>query len=189
MKKPKSHVILNFILFQTLWFCAVFGGAQGWSLWVWPVILIMLISQGLLMKQWRRDFFMLGVGALFCLALEPIWLHNELLQYNQWSSTLFAPHWIWALWMSFAVSFHYSFSWLQGRYLLGAAFGGIGGVLSVTMGIRIGAASAPEGWLAFAVIYGLVWACAVPLLAFIARRSNADDSSSSGSAERESRFA
>lgn len=173
MKTQSSAVLINAIGFHTLWLVAVFGAAGGWSLWVWPVVISMFVLQASVTGQWRRDLQTLLYGALLCLLLEPIWLLLQVVSYHQWQSLWLAPHWIWALWLSFAVSFHYSFSWLQRRYWLAAAFGGIGGVFSVTMGMQFGAAEAPMGWLSFALIYGPLWAVAVPLLAFVTGRMTA----------------
>ena len=100
--------------------------------------------------------------------MEPLWLRPEVLQYRNWDQHWRAPHWVWTLWLGFAVSFRYSLNWLCGRPVLAALLGALGGVFSVTMGIRLGAATAPQGWLLLAMVYGVSWAIAVPLLAQVA---------------------
>ncbi len=165
MKSLTAPVLINAFGFQLLWAAAVLGGARETSLPAWGVLALMLVLQWRCDIRWARNAGMVGWGLLLCLLFEPIWLSTGLLVYTGWEHGWLAPGWIWALWLGFAVSFHYSLRWLCGRPWLGAAFGAFGGVFSVTIGIRLGAASAPQGWLPMALAYAAVWAIAVPLLA------------------------
>ncbi|EKF75552.1 hypothetical protein A11A3_01727 [Alcanivorax hongdengensis A-11-3] len=168
MKKDSLLIIGNALAFQLLWFAAVLGGSG----WAWSVLAPMVLIQCLAGGHWRRDGRMLLIGGGLCLALEPLWLASSLLVYQQWHSQWLAPPWIWALWLGFAVSFHYSLYWLQGRPWLAALIGAIGGVVSVTAGLRLGAAVTPQGWLPFAMVYGGAWALAVPFMAWVAGRQD-----------------
>ena len=143
MKRLPAPLIINFVGFQLLWAAAVFGGAREMSWPSWTVLAVMLAGQWWFDPRWSKNVAMLLWGLVLCLLLEPIWLSSGLLAYTGWQHPWLAPAWIWALWLGFAVSFHYSLNWLCGRPWLGAAFGAIGGVFSVTMGMRLGAASAP----------------------------------------------
>jgi len=166
MKRLPAPLIINFAGFQLLWAAAVLGGARDMSWPSWVVLGGMLAGQWWFDPRWIKNTSMLLWGLVLCLLLEPIWLSSGLLAYTGWDHPWLAPGWIWALWLGFAVSFHYSLRWLCGRPWLGAAFGAVGGIFSVTMGIRLGAASAPLDWLPIAMTYGVVWAVAVPLLAY-----------------------
>lgn len=168
MNFPTRAVIVNFFAFQLLWAAAVMGAAQGVELLAWGVLIAMVAAQVTLTRQWRQDLLLIATGALLCLLMEPLWLLPDVLQYRDWQQHWWAPHWVWALWLGFAVSFRYSLNWLCGRPVLAALFGALGGVFSVTMGIRLGAATAPQGWLLLATVYGVSWAIAVPLLAQVA---------------------
>ncbi|MEQ3681907.1 MAG: DUF2878 domain-containing protein [Alcanivorax sp.] len=175
MNRHTVVVIINFFAFQLLWVAAVLGGSQGAVVPAWGVLATMLVAQIALTRQWKQDIFLITAGGLMCALMEPLWLLPEALQYKSWQQHWWAPPWVWALWMGFAASFRYSLSWLCGRPVFAALFGGLGGVFSVMMGIRLGAATAPQGWLLLAIIYGISWAIAVPLLAKIASMTKRED--------------
>ena len=168
MRLHARAVIVNVISFQLLWAAAVLGAAQGVSVLAGGVLGVMVVAQVALTRQWRQDLLLIAAGGLLCVLMEPLWLRPEVLQYRNWEQHWWAPHWVWTLWLGFAVSFRYSLNWLCGRPVLAALLGALGGVFSVTMGIRLGAATAPQGWLLLAMVYGVSWAIAVPLLAQVA---------------------
>lgn len=161
-------VIVNFFAFQLLWAAAVLGASQDVAVLAWGVLVMMVVTQIALTRQWRHDMLLMVAGGALCVLMEPLWLLPDVLQYRHWQQHWWAPHWVWALWLGFAVSFRYSLNWLCGRPVLAALFGALGGVFSVTIGIRLGAATAPQGWPLLAMIYGTSWAIAVPLLAQVA---------------------
>ncbi|MBF5056933.1 hypothetical protein Y5W_02227 [Alcanivorax sp. 521-1] len=165
-----AALAVNFIGFQLLWFVAVYGAARGWGAAALLVLLAMQAGVWALNRGWRRDAPLLAVGALACLLCEPLWMAPQLIRYVDWPAGWLAPAWIWALWLGFAVSFNYCLAWLRRRLMLAAVFGALGGVFSVTVGIRLGAADTPHGWWALALVYGVVWAAVVPGLAWLARR-------------------
>ncbi|ASK33436.1 hypothetical protein CEK62_03065 [Alcanivorax sp. N3-2A] len=172
MTRSFAPLALNFVGFQLLWFVAVYGGAQGWGDAALAVLVVMQAGVWALGRPWRRDLPLLCAGAFACIVLEPVWMVPGLIHYQGWSYSWLAPGWIWALWLGFAVSFNYCLAWLCGRPLLAALFGGIGGVISVTVGIRLGAATTPQGWLPLALSYAAIWALVVPALALLAQRVN-----------------
>ncbi len=80
-----------------------------------------------------------------------------------------SPPWMVSLWMNFAATLGSSLGWLQGRPLLAALFGGLGGPLSYWAGARLGAIEL-AGWPSLAVL-AVVWAVATPWLVGRAARS------------------
>jgi hypothetical protein len=81
-----------------------------------------------------------------------------------------APPWIIAMWMKFAITFHFCLGWLSGRYLLASVLGAIGGPLSFSAGARLGAVEfGPPIAVSYAAV-GLAWAIALPALVAIADR-------------------
>ncbi|MCK0153020.1 DUF2878 domain-containing protein [Alcanivorax sp. S6407] len=168
----KTHTLafwINLAGFQLLWPAAVLGAASGTPHLAWVVLFVMCALMFIAGADWKRDVCMLVAGFLACLLLEPLWLVSGSITYVDWTSRWLAPGWIWALWGGFAVSFFYCLAWLQTRPLIAMAFGGIGGAVSVLMGIRLGAAQAPSGEWQLMVLYGSVWAMVVPLFAALAR--------------------
>lgn len=168
-------MIGNFILFQVLWFAAIFGAASGRSLPVFVALSLLLLWGCLWRSPWRADLRMALAGLLVGLSVEPLWLSLGLIEYRLQSVALLPPAWILALWVGFAVTFNYSLSWLQGRLLLAAVFGASGSVLSVLAGVRFAAADAPAGLLPLALVYGAAWAVLVPALAWWAARGRRID--------------
>ena len=164
MNASRRAVIGNFLLFQTLWFAAVMGGARGLH---WPALLalaaLLLWNLGHGAAGWREARMLLG-GLAVALVLEPLWLASGVIQYvGQWHPLL-PPLWILALWCGFALTFNHSLAWLQGRLRLAALLGAVGSAGSVIAGVRFAAADAPQGLIVLAVTYGALWALAVPLL-------------------------
>ncbi|MCG8393051.1 MAG: DUF2878 domain-containing protein [Pseudomonadales bacterium] len=173
MKSISPVILFNVVAFQLLWAAAVMGAAAGLPWLAWLVLMGMLAGQWWLGGPWRQDLFMMAVGALACLLLEPVWLVSDILAYRDWQYAWLAPGWIWALWMGFAVSFHYALGWLGQHPVAGILLGALGGGFSVIMGIRLGAASAPQGEMMLVLVYALTWSLTVPLLAALARRHRA----------------
>lgn len=169
MKRSFLALAVNFVGYQLLWAAAVYGAARGWPEAAWAVLVPMVFFSSLFSRRWHDDLRMLLAGAVACLIFEPLWLAPSYIHYVNWSHHWVAPGWIWALWLGFAVSFNYCLGWLRQRLWLAALFGAVGGVISVTVGARIGAASMPHGWWALALSYGFGWLVAVPILAGLSR--------------------
>ena len=96
------------------------------------------------------------------------------------------PVWIAVLWAAFAATFHTSFSWLQGRYVLASVFGAIFGPLAYLGGeslgaLQIGIQSRELGLVALS----LEWALALPLGLWIAEtvRQRASEPPSSANSQ------
>lgn len=83
----------------------------------------------------------------------------------------FSPPWMVLLWMNFAATLDFSLKGLQGRYLLSAVLGSIGGPAAYYSGAKLGAMTTiPEtGDL---LVLSAAWAVAVPALFWIAGRIN-----------------
>lgn len=166
----RSHVIGHAIGFNVLWFAAVIGASQGQVLPAYAALAGLFCWGALLGRHWRRDLQLAIAGVLFSLTLEPIWLSQGRLQYALQGELNLPPGWITALWAAFAISFCHSLRWLQGRWILAALIGGIGGMLSLTAGVRLGAVEMPQGAWSLAAIYAPIWALATPALAWLAQR-------------------
>ncbi|WP_133491229.1 DUF2878 domain-containing protein [Alcanivorax sp. 24] len=149
---------------------AVIGSARQWVVPAWSVVVIMLAVLWTLERNWRADLRLLVAGALCCVLVEPFLMFTGVLHYVTGGGTWWPPSWIWSLWLGFAVSFNYSLAWLRRRPRWAAVVGAMGGVFSVTAGIRFGAASAPLGWMPMALCYAPIWAVIVPFLASLSRR-------------------
>jgi Protein of unknown function (DUF2878) len=84
-----------------------------------------------------------------------------------------SPVWMVALWVNLAVTLRSSLDWLSRRYLLAALVGAGSGPPAYLAGVRLGAAQLGGGWSLLAI--AVSWAAAMPLLVWLADRTNAPD--------------
>ena len=152
--------LINAILFQTAWFAAVLGAANGIP-WLGTLVLLPVLAVNIRLADLRRAeaCLILAAGLLgfaFDTALVAAGVFTPvqyLLPYP------LSPPWMVGLWMSFAATLNVSMSWLQGRYLTAALFGAAGGPLAYLSGARLGAtATEPDqyGLLLLAVGWGVI---------------------------------
>ena len=166
---------LSLLGYEAVWFIAVIGAGHGMA---WPGVLGMLVYallQLLIARNWRTDLSLMAVALVFGFVLDGALIRSGLASYAAgWSGVAVAPAWILALWGTFALTFSQSLRYLQTRLGLAALLGLVGGPLAY-----LGAA---RGWhvVTFAdpawrglLVLGIGWALATPVLAWLARRSNA----------------
>ncbi|TLM65755.1 MAG: DUF2878 domain-containing protein [Deltaproteobacteria bacterium] len=160
--------LLNAALFQAAWFAAVLGAAGGWP-WLGPLATVPVLGINLAMSDDRRGELLLWGGAgLLGLAFDSALMSAGLFAPVQtvpgWP---FSPPWMIALWLNFAATLNVSLSWLQGRPLLSAAFGAIGGPLAYCGGAGLGATVSFPSEAAIAAL-AVGWGVVTPLLFRIA---------------------
>ena len=106
----------NFIASQLLWLAAVAGAAHGhW--WLGPLAFLLFAVVQLAPRYRARGDVMLMLLALpVGLVVDSTMAATGLLHYaSPFPSPHFAPVWILALWMGFALTFNHSLAWLMGR--------------------------------------------------------------------------
>lgn len=180
--QEKFAIYGNAIIFQALWFASILGAKASMA---WPAILLLLtlVCWGFVFsKQIQTDLRMLIVGVLVAFSVEPIWIGQGLVIYPLQPESYFPPLWIVALWAGFAVSFNHSLRWLREKYLLCTVLGGFGSICSITAAFRLDAIALPQGWLAFVIQYGIVWAIIVPILSWYSAKIAGDKSANNLSA-------
>lgn len=181
MKVSKTHLLINFALFQFAWFACVLGGARDLPLAGTSTVALAVAVHLYLVKTARAELALIGAVALIGTAWDSIIVSTGLMSYP--SGTFaegLAPHWIIAMWVNFAITLNVSMNWLKGRPLVAAVFGGIGGPLAYLTGYKLGGVAIPDLWLALG-IQGLGWAIILPLLLQLAERfDGVRDSRSSG---------
>lgn len=163
-------LLFNVLLFQMAWFATVIAAAADVP-WIGPVVVALVVAIHLAQsRRPRTESGLILVSTLMGLAADSLILATAWVSYpnGTWVPGL-APYWIVMLWAVFATTLNVSMRWLHGRYLLAAAFGAVGGPLSYLAGARLGAMSIVDPVPALAVL-ALVWALAMPLLAFLAAR-------------------
>ena len=159
---------LNFVGSQLLWLAAVGGAANGMA-WLGPAFLLLFAAYQLSPPcRAHGDGALMGVALLVGLVVDSIMAASGLARYaSPFPFEWMAPLWILSLWMGFALTFNHSMAYLVRRPWLAAAMGAFVGPFSYWVAARAWGAVefAQPTWPALLVL-GLLWALAMPLLAF-----------------------
>ena len=161
--------LTNLFAFQVAWFAGVAGASQGYF-WLGPWVTVPLLAYHFTCVQQpkREAAFLLAVTLLGCM-LDQLLAVGGLLHYLGATYPSLIPAWIVALWIGFATTLNNSLRWLQGKPVLAAVFGFVGGPLSYWAAARLGAVEIPHTMPALAVI-AVAWAMLMPLLCMLAQR-------------------
>lgn len=156
-----KHNLINFILFQTIWFVFIFSAAdEAFFLLIMGAVLLLL--QYLKNKQFQAD------GLLILIAIIIGVIHDSSLNYFNYIiymydfNSNYSPIWIIGLWVSFALTINHSLNWLKGKKILQAVFGLIGGPLAYFAGEKLGAIQLVNEHAIY--ILAISWAIATPVL-------------------------
>lgn len=169
---PAMHRIpppLNFGLYQLAWFACVMGAGSGHFL---AGVIAVLAVCGLHLAASPhpgREFGIILATGFIGAAWETLLVKGGWVRYHGNGLEQFPPVWIVALWLAFATTFNASLRWLQGRHLLAAVLGLLGGPLAWYAGEHLQALELPDRSLSLAII-GLGWALLMPLLLHMAER-------------------
>jgi len=157
--------LLNVALYQTGWFCCVFGAAKGHPLLGALIATILVLVHVALVRQPRREIGLLLAAALIGGAVDSLQSCFGLLRFQSgYVVGCIAPPWIAMMWMQFATLLRFSLAFLSGRYLLGAVLGALGGPFAFWVGERMGAVTfGVPAWRSLLVLAG-VWALVLPVL-------------------------
>lgn len=149
--------LVNFALFQAVWFLAVLGAADGRP-WLGALAAALLLPLNLAFVpagRRGRDVRMWCAVGVLGLALDSALLGAGLVGFPDvarpagpsavWDHVV--PPWIVALWVAVGTLLRASLGWLRGRPWVTAACGAVGGPLSFWSGVRLGATEMPAGWL------------------------------------------
>ena len=167
-----KHWLPNAISFQLVWIAAVGGAAQGWW-WAGPLAVLLFAAWQIPASRTRRaDLLLCLIAAAIGFALDSLWTMSGLMRFaTPVPSPLFAPVWIVALWVGFALTLNHSLAALKSRLALAAALGAIGGPLAYAIAAHAWSAvdlGAAPGASLLALAFG--WAVATPLLMHFAAR-------------------
>lgn len=167
-----THWLPNAIGYQVVWFAAVAGAGRGWW-WAGPAAFLVFAAWQLAVSDVRRaDAVLLVAAGAVGFTLDSLWAGSGLLRYaTPVPSATFAPVWIVALWMAFALTLNHSLALLKTRIGLGLALGALGGPLAYAV--------AAHTWNAVAfgvsettalLSLALGWSLALPALLLFAQR-------------------
>lgn len=161
--------LFNFLAFEAAWFAAVTGGAAGhgalMSLAVVAVVAVhLLLNRGRL----RSELRLILAVTVFGILLEAGFMGAGLIRYaGTAEGQMLPPIWIAALWFGFGTLPNASLAWLKGRWKAQVVLGALAGPLTYWTGVKLGAATIPDGGGALIAI-GLAWAMALPAIFLMA---------------------
>jgi len=165
--------ILNFLLYQTGWFCCVLGVAKGYPFAGAFVAFALTAIHLLLVEERQNELRLILLTCLIGALVDSVQQALAVLRFHGGEDgPLWLPLWVFAVWGQFATLFRFSLYWLRGRPLLAAALGMCGGPLAYWGGIRLGAAAIGDSpiWSFFSL--ALVWCVITPLLLWLSRKLN-----------------
>ncbi|MGE0144810.1 MAG: DUF2878 domain-containing protein [Planctomycetota bacterium] len=159
---PHWRSVVDFVLFQAVWFAATFGAVAGLGLWIVPVAgiglwmhLVLCVEPRFRRSELRTIALAGAIGAV----TDVLATYFGLFAFpTDQTSPLGVPLWMWCLWFCFPIMLGTTLRWLSNRFWLAVSLGLVGGPLSYFAGVRIGALriGAPEhlGYLWVAIVWG-----------------------------------
>ncbi len=156
--------LLNFGLFQLLWFTIILGVASDM---IWPALLAFLsflIIHFVTSYNPGEDAKLIVISLVLGLILDSIWQLSGLIEYKH--SALFfpfAPYWILLLWIAFAMTLKHSMQWVFQYKKLAIVFAALGGTLSYFAAERLGAIEILHPFLAMFFL-SFSWAIVMAIL-------------------------
>jgi len=162
----------NLLAYQLLWCTTVYGAAHGWW-WLGFVVLVPFAYWQIGHGPARTADSWLVAGALVLgFTLDSVLAATGQLHYaSPVPSTQWAPAWILALWIGFALTLNHSMAWFKGRLLIGSAIGFVAGPLAYWFAGRTWGAVqfADPAWPALLAL-AVAWAILMPLGSWWAER-------------------
>jgi hypothetical protein len=161
----------NALGFQLVWLASVGGAAYGWW-WAGPAALIPFAIWQIATSRWpRADLLLMCAAAGAGFAIDSVWTQSGLMQFASPSpSPAWAPVWIVAMWMGFALTLNHSLAALKTHPRIAFAFGLLGGPLAYWIADSAwNAVDIVPGATAY-VALGIAWAVATPLMLYAAER-------------------
>jgi len=161
--------LFNFLAFEAAWFAAVTGGAAGrGALMSLTVVAVVAVHLFINRVRIRSELWLIFAVTLFGVLLEAGFMGAGLIRYaGTAEGQVLPPIWIAALWFGFGTLPNASLAWLKGRWITQVILGAIAGPLTYWTGVKLGAATIPDGGGALFAI-GLAWAMALPVIFLMA---------------------
>lgn len=142
--------IINFALFQTIWFAGVLWANN--SLWITLPCLIALYFN---VKMDTRDLKLLSICAVLGFIID-----GSLIQFGLFilpSTTLWLPLWLWLIWLAFALTLRHSLSYIIKHAKLAFVAGAIFGPVAYNGGQALGAIEFGKSSWVVNFILALTW--------------------------------
>jgi hypothetical protein len=164
-----SQAAVYAIAGQIGWFACVLGAAHD-KAWIGALAVALLALVHLcVVRDRRRAMLLLCIVTLCGWLWECGVMRTGWVKYPSGAITGYAPYWMAALWMLFALQINPVFHWLRTRWRLAALLGGVAGPLSFRAGAALGAVQLVDPFAALLLIAAgwIVW---LPALVWFGKR-------------------
>ena len=159
--------ILNLISFQIGWFACVLSAANALA-WLGVMTVAVLASLHVYYAGNRRhEVLLLVCAGLLGFIWESSLAGISVISYPGPSSHFLAPFWMVALWINFAMTLNFSLAWFKQHLVLATAAGFVFAPLAYFAGMRLGAMTFHNVWIALSII-GIGWSILFPFLSWLA---------------------
>lgn len=152
-------LVINVLLYQTVWFLCVFYGNRG------ALLSLGLILGHLLWTPCRKaDLVMMAILLGCGLLIDGVMHLTGYISFTVTAQPI--PLWLAVIWLALALMVHHSLSWLKTRLVLSALFGAIGGPLAYWAGVKAGAAAFGAPPAHSLILLSVVWAILWPFVMY-----------------------
>lgn len=162
--------ILNFLLFQTGWFIAVYPASLG-LVWFGPIFSLCWLYAHLGIHRNTRyaDLLIVIFSSCIGFTLDSLMVLTNVFSFSD-NATLGYPSSIWmvALWINLALTLNHSLGWLKEKLVLSSIFGAVGAPLAYYAGHKFGVIYFQNITISMLAL-SCMWACAMPLLFYTLR--------------------
>ncbi len=154
--------VINFVIFQCIWFACVLGGNE------YLALSIALIALHFTLSGYRiRDLKILATVTILGGACDLTLSLTGVLVFD----TPFIPAWLLILWSGFSLTLTHSLAWLGSAHKsLQSTLGALGGSASYFAGYKLGAVSFTYDTLPTLGIIFIQWGSLIPIFYFMVNR-------------------
>ncbi|WP_051275228.1 DUF2878 domain-containing protein [Aestuariibacter salexigens] len=154
-----SSSLLNFALFQTIWFVAAFWQEQA------LLVLALLVSAIVLVaKQRLTELKVIVCCGVVGIIMDSLLTANQVLVFGSEQQSWHVPVWFMAIWFGFAGTLRHSLRSLTARPVLLTAVAAIFAPLNYLAGARLGALEFGLSTIEAALIISVSWLLVVPTM-------------------------
>ena len=176
MSSGLPHTLLNLIGFQAVWLSCVIGAGQG--MWLPGLLAAALFALLMLAfgKGRRRDLRTLAIALPIGFVMDSVLAQSGWLRYAMafpWAD--WAPLWIMALWLAFALTLNHSLRAVYRNRLYTFLFGFLGGPLAYGIAAaRFDAMTVEHRMLPSLLLIGAVWGIGLSVIRWLDHGVSAD---------------
>lgn len=167
----KYFKLINFIIFQILWFVLILGKNDYFF-----IGLILLGLHFYLVKAPLKDVKLVIAVTLLGTFVDSALTFLGVFIFDEQTKILLVPLWLVIVWAGFAITLNHSLSYFKQRYWLCAVAGAVGGPASYLAGQRLGAVILGPSTLESVLVLSGTWGLLFPLAVWLSSKFQAESS-------------